>query len=502
MVSIGLSTGFLLTASLSAASLSTARLSYSRFSVRLLLCVLLVLAGCSTTAPIKKTPPSIPAALAHLPADVRSDSSAENIDQQLALAARNLYLNTNGDVKFVNQDFCTIEVSAHRGDYRRTENSLAAIRLALESAADTIEIDVQRLRDGIWVLHHDSYTGRATSFSSGKRYKVESLSAEQWSQLLMRDPVSGDLLNSRPPTLYEAVKLTAQLAAPKQRLHIEFKSDASLAELASIDRFLRQQLGDDRYYYSSANIELLEKIRGINSHVYLGLVQYPHQRSISEVKNTLKKAVETDALYQRYKAQLDTWSDVGIRYKSRGKRNWMDTSDLAELQRRIGTRAGLHLDIRHLHENPRVLSRARAQGIGIQTYTINSATYHTDRLRQLAKKNQLPQAAIVDVSAYHLCSSLYGGITALSAHQAHTAAGKVIQALPNDADFSRVSEQGYYLEHNSYIALNGSVKALAASRENPATAPRLLTPVFTEPTDEVLDLDTGSAIRIRLDVDD
>src|SRR5690606_41368724 len=63
----------------------------------------------------------------------------------------------------------------------------------------------------------------------------------------------------------------------------------------------------------------------------------------------------TDALYQRYQAQLDTWSDVAIRYKSRGQRNWMGASDLAELKRRIGARAGLHLDIRHLQESPRVL---------------------------------------------------------------------------------------------------------------------------------------------------
>jgi len=488
---------------LSTASLLLARSHYSRCLrvglAKLLLCALLVLTGCST-APSKQNSPSL--ALAHLPADARSDGGAENIDQQLALAARNLYWNSHGDVKFINQDFCSIEVSAHRGDLRHTENSLAAIRLALASGADTVEIDIQRLRDGIWVLHHDSYTGRATSFSSGKRYKVESLDAEQWSQLLMRDPASGELLNMRPPTLYEAVKLVAQLATPTQRLNIEFKSDTNVAELQKIDWFLRQQLGDNRYYYSSANIELLEKIRGINPVVYLGLIQYPHQRSITEVKNTLKKAAGTDALYQRYQAQLDTWSDVAIRYKSRGQRNWMGASDLAELKRRIGARAGLHLDIRHLQESPRVLSRAQTQGVDIQTYSINSPSFHVEGLQQLAKQHRLPHAAIVDVSAYHLCSRLYGGVSSQPTYQAQTPAGKVIQVLPLDADFSRLDEQSFYLEHQSYIALSGRVKALPTRAEKSSPAPRLLTPEFTAPVDERLDLDTGSAIRIRLDADE
>jgi len=43
---------------------------------------------------------------------------------------------------------------------------------------DTIEIDVMRLRDGNWVLHHDLVTGRASGRSDGKRALLSAATAQ------------------------------------------------------------------------------------------------------------------------------------------------------------------------------------------------------------------------------------------------------------------------------------------------------------------------------------
>ncbi|WP_322907555.1 glycerophosphodiester phosphodiesterase family protein [Paenibacillus campi] len=57
-------------------------------------------------------------------------------------------------------------IAAHRGDWRHApENSLAAIQYSIVARADLIEIDVQRTRDGAFVLMHDETVDRMTDGS-------------------------------------------------------------------------------------------------------------------------------------------------------------------------------------------------------------------------------------------------------------------------------------------------------------------------------------------------
>jgi glycerophosphoryl diester phosphodiesterase len=53
---------------------------------------------------------------------------------------------------------------AHRGASERApENTLAAVRAAVEAGADLVEVDVQRTRDGALVLMHDTTLVRTTN---------------------------------------------------------------------------------------------------------------------------------------------------------------------------------------------------------------------------------------------------------------------------------------------------------------------------------------------------
>src|SRR6266496_5116494 len=59
-----------------------------------------------------------------------------------------------------------MEIIAHRGASRDApENTLAAIRLAWQQAADAVEVDVQLSRDGKLVVIHDDNTRRSGGFA-------------------------------------------------------------------------------------------------------------------------------------------------------------------------------------------------------------------------------------------------------------------------------------------------------------------------------------------------
>jgi len=60
-------------------------------------------------------------------------------------------------------DPCVL-VAAHRGDWRNApENSLSAIRRAVELGVDIVEVDVRRTRDGRFVIIHDTTLDRTTT---------------------------------------------------------------------------------------------------------------------------------------------------------------------------------------------------------------------------------------------------------------------------------------------------------------------------------------------------
>lgn len=60
-----------------------------------------------------------------------------------------------------------VEIWAHRGHHTKDfpENSLEAIRSAIEYGADGVEIDVQRTKDGELVVIHDEYLERLTGLN-------------------------------------------------------------------------------------------------------------------------------------------------------------------------------------------------------------------------------------------------------------------------------------------------------------------------------------------------
>jgi glycerophosphoryl diester phosphodiesterase len=121
-----------------------------------------------------------------------------------------------------------ILVVAHRALHTfYPENSLAAVRQAIDSGLDMIEIDVRRTKDGVLVLMHDEKVDRTTDGSG----RISDLSYMQVQQLSLKKN-SADSLIHRVPTLLEVLQLTKN--------HILVDLDIKAAPLAELVALVRK----------------------------------------------------------------------------------------------------------------------------------------------------------------------------------------------------------------------------------------------------------------------
>ena len=109
-------------------------------------------------------------------------------------------------------------VAAHRSAHLvHPENSLAAIRDAIEIGADIIELDVRKTKDGVYVLLHDENIDRITTAKGDvSNYTYDELKAIPLLQ-------NGQPTNERIPTFESALR------AAKDRImvDIDFKLDST-----------------------------------------------------------------------------------------------------------------------------------------------------------------------------------------------------------------------------------------------------------------------------------
>ncbi|WP_350432618.1 glycerophosphodiester phosphodiesterase family protein [Shewanella sp. H8] len=457
------------------------------------------LSGCKSTPEPVKPSYVIPAALSHLPADA-ANQGLDIIDVQLSLGDRNLYLANNGNIKMISTAQCQLEISAHRGDFRQPESSANAISSALNDNFNSVEIDVMLLKDGTWVDHHDSQTGRATVYYTGERFKLNRMSFQEFSNLKLRDKHSNNLLDQRPITAAEAFKVFGAYRDQNQRLNVEIKSDTNGQKLVELDNMLRKYIGLGGFYYSAAELDVLYKLRGINPSVYLGFIQGGHPTSVEKLAADLRKGVKNDAYYLDNQQNIELAGRYGTkRYRSRYK-DYTAKSSLTQLQKKLGSNSGLHLDIRSFMQHPSVRYSAHQLGMKVYTYSLNGSDYHQTQLLKLTI-DQLPDGAIVDATPYKICQRLFNGAKPKKRYQASSNVGRYITSLPQDADFDRFDEMLGYQTEGYYLSLASGLKAIHSTPVNkvPNNIPTpLLEHGFPTITDEIIDTDTGDTIILRL----
>ncbi|WP_153912735.1 glycerophosphodiester phosphodiesterase [Shewanella sp. TC10] len=463
------------------------------------LCSILFLSACKSTPEPQQPAYIIPAAIAHLPLDA-ANQGLDIVDIQLALGDRNLYLAANGNIKMLSTAQCPIDISAHRGDFRQPESSYNAIAAALNDNFNSVEIDVMLLKDGTWVNHHDSQTGRATVHYTGERYKLERMSRKQFGELKLRDKDSNTLLNERPITASEAFKIFAAYRMPNQKLNVEIKSDANGQELVDLDNMLRKYIGLSGYYYSAADQDTLYKLRGINPYVYLGFLQGGHPTSVEKLRSDLRKGVKNDAYYLDNQDDIELAGRYGTkRYRSRYK-DYTSSEALRKLRTKLGNNSGIHLDIRSYMQHSAVKSRAHSLGMKVYTYSLNGTDYHQTQLLKL-NKNKLPDGVIVDATPYKICQRLFTASVPAKRYQPLSNLGRYIASLPQDADFDRFQEMLGYQNEGYYLSLSSGLKSITSAKKVQAkntTPTPLLEHGFPTITDEKIEHKTGETILLTL----
>lgn len=164
------------------------------------------------------------------------------------------------------EHFGEICLTAHRGDSQTApENTLPAIKYALNSTADYIEIDVQETKDGKVVLMHDSSMFRTT----GCHKKVSDMTFREIRRLDAGSWFSQKYEGTRIPTLESVLKL----CKGKKRLNIEIKSGKTMPGLekkvvALIEKydFVRQCV------VTSVHKSSLNKVKELNKDIVTGYI--------------------------------------------------------------------------------------------------------------------------------------------------------------------------------------------------------------------------------------
>lgn len=139
-----------------------------------------------------------------------------------------------------------MRIIGHRGTPtcpRHPENTLHAIRAALEAGADGVEIDVQATRDGVLVLAHDPDLGRVLGTGPGADPVV---AASTFAELRGLRMFNGACV----PTLVQAL----DLAADRQAFVVtEVKPEIGGAAAARTARLLGELLDDRRARHPGAD---------------------------------------------------------------------------------------------------------------------------------------------------------------------------------------------------------------------------------------------------------
>lgn len=121
----------------------------------------------------------------------------------LRTSERNSIITVNELVRMSNPK---ILVAAHRGVWHEApENSIAAIRQAIEQGADIVELDVRSTRDGVLVIMHDASLDR-TSARQGKIAELE-FSAIRHTKLKPSDGGARLPIDEHLPTLAQALEV-------------------------------------------------------------------------------------------------------------------------------------------------------------------------------------------------------------------------------------------------------------------------------------------------------
>ena len=157
-----------------------------------------------------------------------------------------------------------VQITAHRGaSAEAPENTLAALRRAIEAGATYAEIDVQHTRDGQIVLLHDADLMRM----AGDPRRLAGLSLEELGGIDVGIRHEPSFPGERVPTLEQAIGLVRD----RMKLNIELKYNVPDESLApAVIELLRREDFLDSAVITSLDYAALRQVRSLEPRLRIG----------------------------------------------------------------------------------------------------------------------------------------------------------------------------------------------------------------------------------------
>jgi len=186
------------------------------------------------------------------------------------------------------------EVIAHRGySAVAPENTVAAVRAALDAGAPAVEVDVRTAIDGTPVLFHDVHLGRTSSGVGPVRRRtvgqLKSLDAGSW--------FSDDFAGEQIPTLAEGLEA---MAGRVRRVYLEVKGYREMEDLDRMVEITRDAGLLDRTIFIALDWNVLDRIGQREPAVGLGYIVDDR----GEIAAALEHAVGDERALIDVKAEL------------------------------------------------------------------------------------------------------------------------------------------------------------------------------------------------------
>lgn len=182
---------------------------------------------------------------------------------------------------------------AHRGAMGHApENTMAAFELGVEMGSDLVEADVQRSKDGVLVLVHDTTLARTTDveevFPDRAPWRVGDFTYAEMQQLDAGSWFSEEYAGEPIPTMAEMVQ---QLRRGRAGILMEVKSPALYPgieqqvadELASFPGYLTSAVRSERLVVQSFDWASMARYHDIQPSVPVGLLGRPAESLLPEL---------------------------------------------------------------------------------------------------------------------------------------------------------------------------------------------------------------------------
>ncbi|MFD3157870.1 glycerophosphoryl diester phosphodiesterase membrane domain-containing protein [Haloimpatiens sp. FM7330] len=161
-----------------------------------------------------------------------------------------------------------VSITAHRGNsIAAPENTLSALKYAMESGANYSEIDVQETKDGKVVLTHDSNLKRI----SGKDVNIWDINYNDLQKLDVGSWFDSKFKGERMPTLEQAINKVRG----KMKLNIEIKLNGHESHLIeNVVKIIEKHKFTKNCVVTSLDYDVLKKVRKLNPSIKIGYIMY------------------------------------------------------------------------------------------------------------------------------------------------------------------------------------------------------------------------------------